>query len=698
MLELAPGQRVLDACAAPGGKTGHILEVAGGRGEVWAVDRDAARLGRVRENLERLGLAAKLVTGDATAPEDWWDGTPFDRILIDAPCSATGVIRRHPDIKVLRRPADVERAVALQARLLRALWPLLAPGGRLVYATCSVLKRENDAQIAAFRAAEPTIEPVRGRRVGATAARGGGRRWLLLCLVTEAARVANAQWISFRNHSHVRTALAPLRSCARACVARRRHASLAAGLRPAARARRRRRSSIEEQTTPVSSRSARPMAELRDGVYYLNAVIAYRLSTEASDALHSGVPLGIRLDVEIIRPAALVVRQRATPRCGSRYQLEYHALSERYIVLNVNSGDQASFGSLFAALEYLGRVERLPLIDTAVLDDGPRLLRAAARRARRGAVSRAVAVARLLAARLVDRERVVSMAIAKRIRSAFLTLLAVLGILLWLVALLSFTRVTENTDDFAQRLYWILLINSVGITRAARADRQQPVAARSRLPAARAGIAAARAHGLACSSWWRSRRSSACTSSPSSSSIAASTTGSTSTSRKGLSDALELGQTVLDIQTRGRLDEVQRFALRARRTSKAASSRRSLNALRSESDALELTVYGDNRILGITSVDLDARERRTTRRDEVMLQLRQQGQYVSVEPQANGEYQILAAAAITSPRTNDELGFVQAKFPMEQRLSTLANAVQGSYNQVGELTYLALGAEVRASR
>jgi 16S rRNA (cytosine967-C5)-methyltransferase len=162
LLDLVPGQRVLDACAAPGGKTGHILEAMAGRGEVWAVDRDATRLGRVRDNLDRLGLAARLKVGDATAPMTWWDGKPFDRILLDAPCSATGVIRRHPDIKVLRRPADVERAAALQARLLGALWPLLAPGGRLLYVTCSVLSSENQARIAAFRATEPTIEPVTG--------------------------------------------------------------------------------------------------------------------------------------------------------------------------------------------------------------------------------------------------------------------------------------------------------------------------------------------------------------------------------------------------------------------------------------------------------------------------------------------------------------------------------------------------------
>ncbi|HEX7029321.1 MAG TPA: 16S rRNA (cytosine(967)-C(5))-methyltransferase RsmB [Gammaproteobacteria bacterium] len=145
-----PGERVLDACAAPGGKTAHLLERCPDLAQLVAVDREAERLDRVAENLARLNLAATLLHGDAAKPETWWDGQPFDRILVDAPCSATGVIRRHPDIKLLRRQKDIASLASLQARILDALWPLLAPGGRLVYATCSVLAAENAGQIGAF--------------------------------------------------------------------------------------------------------------------------------------------------------------------------------------------------------------------------------------------------------------------------------------------------------------------------------------------------------------------------------------------------------------------------------------------------------------------------------------------------------------------------------------------------------------------
>ncbi len=149
-LKPAPGMRVLDACAAPGGKTAHILETCPDVDEVVAVDRDARRIDTLRDNLARLGLAATVTEADASRPSEWWDGREFDRILLDAPCSALGVIRRHPDIKVLRRPEDLAAVVQLQQRLLSALWPLLAPGGRLVYATCTVVKEENDGQIARF--------------------------------------------------------------------------------------------------------------------------------------------------------------------------------------------------------------------------------------------------------------------------------------------------------------------------------------------------------------------------------------------------------------------------------------------------------------------------------------------------------------------------------------------------------------------
>jgi 16S rRNA (cytosine967-C5)-methyltransferase len=144
------GNRILDACAAPGGKTGHLKELAGPDADLTAVDSDEGRLGKLRENLERLGLSATVLAADASNPGEWWDDVPFDRILLDAPCSASGVIRRHPDIKLLRRAGDIPALAASQLALLRALWPLLEPGGRLLYVTCSILTEENDAVIEAF--------------------------------------------------------------------------------------------------------------------------------------------------------------------------------------------------------------------------------------------------------------------------------------------------------------------------------------------------------------------------------------------------------------------------------------------------------------------------------------------------------------------------------------------------------------------
>jgi len=145
---LPPGARVLDACAAPGGKTAHLLE----RAELGllALDTDATRLGRVGEGLQRLGLSAHTQAADARHTSAWWDGQPFDAILLDAPCSASGIVRRHPDIRWLRRPSDIDALVRTQAELLDALWPLLKPGGRLLYATCSIFQAEGAHQIDAF--------------------------------------------------------------------------------------------------------------------------------------------------------------------------------------------------------------------------------------------------------------------------------------------------------------------------------------------------------------------------------------------------------------------------------------------------------------------------------------------------------------------------------------------------------------------
>jgi 16S rRNA (cytosine967-C5)-methyltransferase len=150
VLAPARGERVLDACSAPGGKASHVLERTGHAAELVAVDVSPGRLARVEENFARLGLDGQTLVGDATRSAEWWDGRGFDAVLLDAPCSGTGVIRRHPDIKILRRPADVAQFARTQSRMLEALWPLVRAGGRLLYTTCSVLKAENQDVIGDF--------------------------------------------------------------------------------------------------------------------------------------------------------------------------------------------------------------------------------------------------------------------------------------------------------------------------------------------------------------------------------------------------------------------------------------------------------------------------------------------------------------------------------------------------------------------
>jgi 16S rRNA (cytosine967-C5)-methyltransferase len=160
LLAPEPGMRVLDACAAPGGKTAHLLESVGGQLDLTALDISAERLLPLENNLRRLGQGATILVGDATEPATWWDGRQFDRILVDAPCSATGVIRRHPDIKLLRRAVDVPGLVSRQRLLLERLWPLLKPDGKLLYSTCSLLREENQTLVTHFVATGPArFEP-----------------------------------------------------------------------------------------------------------------------------------------------------------------------------------------------------------------------------------------------------------------------------------------------------------------------------------------------------------------------------------------------------------------------------------------------------------------------------------------------------------------------------------------------------------
>ncbi len=159
LLALHSGQRILDACAAPGGKTGHILERGNGL-ELLALDQDPGRVKKMEANLHRLKVAAQCLVADASRPDTWWDGKVFDRVLLDAPCSASGIVRRHPDIKWLRRAEDIPALATAQERFLHALWPLVRRGGRLVYATCSIFREENQSQAEMFMRQHPDAKEI----------------------------------------------------------------------------------------------------------------------------------------------------------------------------------------------------------------------------------------------------------------------------------------------------------------------------------------------------------------------------------------------------------------------------------------------------------------------------------------------------------------------------------------------------------
>jgi 16S rRNA (cytosine967-C5)-methyltransferase len=144
------GLRILDACAAPGGKTGHLLELTGG--EVTALEVDPRRCARINQNIARLGLSARVITADVVKPQDWWDGQPYDAVLLDAPCTASGIVRRHPDVRWLRRESDIGQLAALQQKMMQTLWPMVRPGGRLLYCTCSIFLAEGGGQVKTFLA------------------------------------------------------------------------------------------------------------------------------------------------------------------------------------------------------------------------------------------------------------------------------------------------------------------------------------------------------------------------------------------------------------------------------------------------------------------------------------------------------------------------------------------------------------------
>jgi SAM-dependent methyltransferase len=361
-----PGARVLDACAAPGGKTAQLLERADL--EVLAIDRDPARLARVDATLARLGLAARTVAADAARPEAWWDGRPFQAILLDAPCSASGIVRRHPDVRWLRRASDIPALAATQARLLDALWPLLAPGGRLLYCTCSLFRAEGQDQIDAFLqrhgdAFLPASPPSPGHLLPlpdndeTPAGRPVGRRCRRLFPDADRETPRHAEFMisppppgSLRRRSLLRAFGA---AALRVLPVWGAGAAFLAGAPPA-------RASAAELTAFDLSRD-------EDGVY-LSYAVEFELGRSVDDALVKSVPLFFVAEAEIFRDR-WYWRDRRVAHAVRTWRIVYQPLTSTYRVTTVGGLSQ-TYATRAEAIASISRASRWKVAEPGQLEEG----------------------------------------------------------------------------------------------------------------------------------------------------------------------------------------------------------------------------------------------------------------------------------------------------------------------------------------
>jgi hypothetical protein len=337
------GQRVLDACAAPGGKAAHLAELA--RLDLTVVELDRARASRIEENLARIGANASLVIGDAARPAQWWDGRLFDRILLDAPCTGSGIVRRHPDIPWLRRPTDVAHLATLQAEMLRALWPLLGVGGRLLYVVCSLFPEEGREQIARFAAESPgarevplpagspsvQLIPIAGSAaLGRTTAADTSRRLLL--------RIAGQDPMN---------AMSALRACLSLLLAAMFTAPVPA---------------LADERIGVMAAALEPGVD--NGAIVLNATFEFELPQALEEAVQKGIALYFNIEFELYRNRWYWF-DRKIAASTLVYRLSYSPLTRKYRL--ARGGLSQSFESLDEALALLKTVRGWKVADPGTL-------------------------------------------------------------------------------------------------------------------------------------------------------------------------------------------------------------------------------------------------------------------------------------------------------------------------------------------